>query len=512
MNNEALALAIQEQTKVLAGLVSQGQVTSKAQEHAFAKTVNDLVSALKSGDLVQKQDALAAGHAGTLLHGPGGMFNTPGLSDTLISTHVRARGLGQLLPAFPTNETTPYYGFITGFGDTTGTEPNAPCDDAPAGYMKSGTLTAKLGHMARDTQTIRLPDTIKKINRSDFTDLSLLNSVLNPDSSGVYMPPSLNEQGMLDMVTKAEQVIAGIGMERLLSALLWSGDGTGASDMPGGGYIEFPGLDNQIATGQLDAETGAAMASADSLVLNFGYQDIATSDIVEFIEEAEDFNYNLAEDTGIGPVEGVLVMRPNAFRALTSVWPIQYNTQPEMAIIAGSEARVIIDARANINDRDAMRNGLYLDVNGKRLNVVLDNGIVEENNATNPTDLDAYEFASAIYFVPLKVVGGLPVTYWEFLDHQLSVPQESLLNGLQTWYTDSGRWLWSIDGKFTCFKLKMETDPRVVLRTPHLAWKIQDVKYSRMVPLRDPDPENEYWVDGGVSIRNLSPKQYAAWL
>ena len=294
--------------------------------------------------------------------------------------------------------------------------------------------------------------------------------------------------------------------------MLWSGDGTGAADMPGGGYIEFPGLDNQIVTAQVDAETGAAMASADSLVLDFGYQDIATSDIVEFIEEAEDYNFNLAEDTGIGPVEGVLVCRPNAFRALTSVWPIQYNTQPEMAIIAGSEARVIIDARANINDRDAMRNGLYLDVNGKRLSVVLDTGIVEENNATNPTDLDAYEFASAIYYVPLRVIGGLPVTYWEFLDHQLSVPQEALLNGLQTWYTDSGRWLWSMDGKFTCFKMKMETDPRVVLRTPHLAWKIQDVKYSRMVPLRDPDPENSYWVDGGVSIRNLSPTQYAAWL
>ena len=512
MNETALAQAIQEQTKVLADLVTQGQVTNKAQDTAFAKTVNDLVTALKSGDLVQKQDALAAGHAGTLLHGPGGMFNTPGLSDTLISTHVRARGLGQLLPAFPTNETTPYFGFITGFGDTTGSEPNAPCDDAPHGYMKSGTLTAKLGHMARDTQTIRLPDTIKKINRSDFTDLRLINGVLNPDSSGVYMPPSLNEQGMLDMVTKAEQVIAGVNMERLLSTLLWSGDGTGASDMPGGGYIEFPGLDNQIATGQLDAETGVAMAAADSLVLDFGYQDIATSDIVEFVEEAEDFSYNLAEDTGIGPVEGVVVMRPNAFRALTSVWPIQYNTQPEMAIIAGSEARVIIDARANVDERDNMRNQLYIDVNGKRLSVVLDTGIVEENNGTNPGDLDAYEFASAIYYVPLKVIGGLPVTYWEYLDHQLSVPQESLLNGLQTWFTDSGRWLWSIDGKFTCFKLKMETDPRVVLRTPHLAWKIQDVKYSRLVPLRDPDPDNSYWVDGGVSIRNLSPTQYAAWL
>lgn len=509
MSETVLVQAIQEQTKVLANLIDKGQ-SKEAEGTAIAKTVNDLVAALK-GDNTNK-DALAAGHAGTLLHGPGGMLNTPGLSMALISTHVKSRGLGYLLPAFPTNETTPYFGFITGFGGETGDEPNAPCDDAPTGYMKSGTLTAKLGHISRDTQTIRLSDTIKKINRSDFTDLTLLNSVLNNEAAGTLYPPSLNEQGMLDMVTKAEQVIAGVNMERKLAQLLWSGDATGANDTPGGGYIEFPGLDNQIVTGQVDAETNAAMAAADSLVLNFGYQDVATSDIVEFMEEAEDFNYNLAEDTGIGPVEGVLVMRPNAFRALTSVWPIQYNTQPEMAIIAGSEARVIIDARANITDRDAMRNNLYLDLNGKRFNVVLDTGIVEENNATNPGDLNAYEYASAIYYIPLRVIGGLPVTYWEYLDYQLAVPQEQLLQGLQMWWTDAGRWLWSMDGKFTCFKLKMETDPRIVLRTPHLAWKIQNVKYTRMVALRDPDPDNQYWVNGGVSTRNLSPTQYAAWL
>jgi hypothetical protein len=511
MKEETLVKAIREQTEALANLYQQNQQAEEAREGVFAKTVNDLVTAIKSQDNVEK-DALAAGNSGTLLHGPGGMFNTPGLESTLISTHVKAKGLGYLLPAFPTNQTTPYFGFITGFGEETGSEPNAPCDDAPTGYMKSGTLTAKLGHISRDTQTIRLPDTIKRINRSDFTDLMLLNSVLNNDeAAGTYFPPSLDERGIIDLSTKAEQVIAGINMERKLRVLLWTGDATGANDMPGGGYIEFPGLDNQIVTAQVDAETNNAMAAADSLVLDFGYQDVATSDIVEFVEEAEDFVWNLGEDTGLEHT-GVLVMRPKAFRAITSVWPIQYNTQPEMSIIASTEARVVLDARANVDQRDQMRNGLYLDVNGKRYSVVLDNGIVEENNATNPTDLDAYEYASSIYYIPLTLTGGMPATYWEYLDHQLSVPQEALLGGLQTWWTDSGRWLWSMDGKFTCFKMKMETDPRVILRTPHLAWKIQDVKYTRMVALRDPDPESTYWVDGGVSIRNLSPTQYAAWL
>ena len=472
------------------------------------KEQNALLAGLRNsqqGGVTEKAAVLA--HTGTLLHGPGGMFNTPGLDSALISLHVRSKGLGQLLPAFPSIDTNPFFGFITGFAAETGDEPVNPCDAAPTGYMKSGTLTAKFGHVARDTKTIRLPDTIKRLNRGDFTDLNLINSILNPDSTGVYFPNDVGEQGLLDMVTKAEMVIASVNMERKLSALLWTGDATVATAQEG--YVEFPGLDNQIATGQVDAELNNAMASADSLIINFAYQDVTAADIVEPMEEAEDYIYNLADDTGL-PVEGVFVMRPQAWRAISGVWPIQYNTQPDMTVLVGTEAEIIIDGRVNIQERDAMRSGLYLDLNGRRFNVVLDTGIVELDNSN--ANLDADEFASAIYFVPLRA-GGMPVTYWEYLNHQLSVPQTQLLHGMETWYTDGGRFLWSYDGSFTCFVLKMETDLRVVLRTPHLAFKIQNVKYRRTyAPLRSDDPDSSYWKDGGVSIRNLSPTQYAAWL
>jgi hypothetical protein len=473
------------------------------------KEQNALLAELRQDNGQQGSVTKAAdvSHTGTLLHGPGGMFNTPGLDSALISLHVRSKGLGQLLPAFPSNDTNPFYGFITGFAAEAGSEPVNPCDDAPTGYMKSGTLTAKFGHVARDTKTIRLPDTIKKLNRGDFTDLSLINSVLSPNTTGVYYPADVSEQGLLDMVTKAEMVIASVNMERKLSTLLWTGDATVATAQEG--YVEYPGLDNQIVTGQVDAELNNAMASADSLILNFGFNDVTTTDIVEPMEEAEDYIYNLADDTGL-PVNGVFVMRPQAWRAISSVWPIQYNTQPDMTTIAGTTARVIIDGRVNIQERDSMRNGLYLDVNGRRYNVVLDTGIVENDNSHASLGLD--EFSSSIYFVPLTA-GGMPVTYWEYLNHQLSVPQTQLLHGMETWYTDGGRFLWSYDGSFTCFKLKMETDLRVVLRTPHLAFKLQNVKYRRTyAPLRSDDPASDYWKDGGVSIRNLSPTQYAAWL
>ena len=458
------------------------------------------------------QKAAAARHTGTLLHGNGGLFNTPGLSEAIISTHVRARGLGQLLNAFPSNEDRPWFGFLTGFGAESGSEPTNPCDDAPTGFIKSGTLTARFGRVARDTSTIRMPDVIRKINRSDFTDLQLLNGVLNPDSSGVYYPSDVSEQGILDMVVRAEQVIVGINLERKLSKLLWAGLGTGANDTPGGGYKEFPGLDVQIATGQVDAETNAVMAAADSLIQSFGFQDVASTDIVAVLEEMEDHMFNLAADTGVDPVEWVIVMRPQLWRAITSVWPIQYNTQVSMATLAGGEARVILNGAENINQRDQMRAGLYLDINGRRYNVVLDHGITE--NDSSHASLSINEFSSDLYFIPLTITGNFPITYWQYLDFGLATPQTAMLNGMETWWSDGGRFLWSYDGSFTCFKLKAEVEPRVILRAPHLAFKLQNIKYVRAIaPLRDPDPDSDYWKDGGVSIRNLAtPTQYSVWL
>jgi len=461
----------------------------------------------------QKEKASLQTHTGTLLHGPGGLFNTPGLDEALISTHVRARGLGQLLPAFPSQSTNPWYGLLTGFSDDVGSEPIYPCDDAPSGYIKSGTLTARFGRVARGSQDIRIPDTLFQINSSETMDLNLIGSILNTDAQGILYPSDIDEGGLLDMVTKAEMITMGVRFERKLAKLLWAGDGSGANDTAGRGYVEFPGIDSQVATGYTDAENNAPMPSADSTIWDFGYQAVdGGADLVGAMEEVADYLDNLAMDTGVDPVSHVIVMRPMAWRAISSMWPIQYNTQPDYATLAGSEHRVILDARENVRDRDSMRAGLYLDLNGKRYNVVLDTGIVEENNQSG-TGLAVNEFASSVYFLPLSIVGNLPVLYWEYLDHKLGVPQSNLVPGMATWYTDAGRFLWSWKTVYTCFKLRAETDPRVVLRTPHLAGKIQDIKYSRNIPLRDPDPASDYWVDGGVSERTTAvPVQNAPWL
>jgi len=71
---------------------------------------------------------------------------------------------------------------------------------------------------------------------------------------------------------------------------------------------------------------------------------------------------------------------------------------------------------------------------------------------------------------------------------------------------------WSIeDEKGWCAKLALRSEQRVVLRTPHLAGKIQNVKYAPIMPIRSPYQDEKYFLDGGVSMRT-SETFYSVWL
>ena len=138
--------------------------------------------------------------------------------------------------------------------------------------------------------------------------------------------------------------------------------------------------------------------------------------------------------------------------------------------------------------------------------VVLDDGIFEQDS-TNDANLLAGEYASTIYFVPLTIVGNFPVTYREYLDyhHPVADANVALLQGRQDFWTDGGVYSWAIEQQKWCYKLSLKTEQRIVLRTPHLAGKIQNIKYIPLQHLRSSDPASPYHADGGVSVRGARP-------
>lgn len=449
---------------------------------------------------------VATHNSATLLHGPGGIFNGAGLDNAVLSTHVRPRGVGPLLPAFPSFDTNPQFATLTGISDDQGSEPSDVCADAPTGYMKGAYLTARYGRVIRDTETMEPGQMLMKLHRGDFTDLTLYGQILQDENSGVLNPSDLDESGFIDLVTKAQMVMTGARMERKLSKMIWQGN---IANSVGNGYREFPGFDEQIQTGQVDNETGVAVESLDPLVVNANYGLVGTYDIVGEVQAAEYYSSELAEET-MGDVEGVICMRPQLWNELSNVWPIQYNTDPAAYMLNTTAGRLMVDGTQMVRERDAMRSSKQVIINGKNYQVVTDTGIYEANSANN-ANLAPGEFASSIYYMPLRTA-NLPLTYWQYIDWRGATPETQFLRGMESFWTDAGRFLWGMESAFAwCYKLKLRSEQRVIARTPQLWWRIDNVKYAPKHHLRDADPESSYWKDGGVSLRG-TPTQHAVWL
>lgn len=440
------------------------------------------------------------------LHGVGSLFGSHSIEREVVSAHIRPFGLGARLPKIATVYQMPFFASITGFSADVGSEPAEPCDDAPRAYMKACDLTAQFGRVQRDTGTIEINDVMLRKNRGDFTDLMLFGEMFG--ESG-FSPSNMTAADILNVVTKAEMVTAVISLERQLSSQLWNG--SPANNV--GAYQEFPGLSNQIATGQVDAHTNAACAALDSDVKDFGYQDVEDRndlrDIVEFLSYLEAYLYFNAEHMGMLPLNLIMCLRPELWYVLSAIWPCAYNTAKcgvmDTALV---DPVPNLDAAAMVRIRDDMRNGMYIDINGRRIPVVTDTGIFEHNNANN-ADLDPGEYASSIYMVPLSA-GGLRTTYMEHLDYRAAQPDISLLRGTEMFWSDDAMYFWAVEYEKWCYKLSVKTEQRVVLRTPQLAGRIDSIKYIPTQHFRSPDPESPYFQDGGVSLRG-DETTYHVW-
>jgi len=446
------------------------------------------------------EKAAAATSTGFELHGVGSIFGSHSIERDVMTAHIRPFGLGARLPKIPTVFQQPFFSTLTGFTATTGAEAATPCADNPYGYLKGCDLTAMFGRVARDTNTIEINEVMLRRNRGDFTDLILHGSLLGETG---FVPAGMDQSQILNLLTKAEMLTAVINLERVLCGHLWSG--SPANNNVGGGYKEFPGLANQIATGQVDAHVNQACPALDSDVKDFGNNDICgtTPDIVEYVSMLEAYLYYNADRMGMLPWTAVLSMPPEMWYVLTECWPCAYNTLKCERILGGN-AEVNVEGTAMINMRDAMRAGMFIDINGRRYPVVTDTCI----------PVDAFglgSYRSSIFFVPLTVAGGFPVTYIEHVDYRAAQPDANLLRGTQEFWTDDGRYYWAVEYQKWCYKLSVKTEQRVVLRTPHLAGRIDNIVYEPLQHFRSHDPDSPYFADGGVSLRP-DETVYAVWL
>ena len=488
-------------------------------EESLVAALGNYLTSKKSGGVGFKHDATGS-PTSNYAHGPGGLFSYPGVDPQVFSAVLGIEaGLIGALPKFPSTYTNPLFTTITGVQDDVGTEPDAVCDPAVvAGLTKACTLTSVFGRYRRQTRELYLNRLGQYRDNADPPNLRLMNAFPGINGGDPLLNPALTAQmgtNILNLEMSKVLFEFGVSVNRLLDRQLFQGNPT--NNTAGEGYKELTGLDILIGTGKVDAITGAACPALDSDIKDFNFQnvrDFAPSDIVESLTYMFRYVRSNARRSGMLPVEWAFLMREEAFYEITAVWPISYLTsRATMGNVRDADwQRGSFNLSDIAEQRDAMRREEYLLIDGIRVPVILDDGITELTNATDG-NVPAGSFASDIYLLPLTVLGGTPVTYIEYFQHDNASLMQALGEGRlanQVWTTNNGAWIWSNERTRLCVFWEGKVEPRLILRTPQLAGRLMNVMYTPLQHTRSAFPDQPYFFNGGVTSRT-GPSYFQDW-
>ena len=439
-------------------------------------------------------------------HGYGGLFSYPGLSRPVFNAMVLPqKSLQAMLPVRASREQTPLFGLFTGVTDTSGSEPTGVCDDPPvAGLSKLCMHSFVFGRQSRMSRVFEIDRMGLIVNRSDNTDLQFMG---NPFQGGTMqnVPAFPGFAGASNNVLNTE-----LGKAFFEMGVAWSRDfareaytGNPTNNTAGGGRKYFYGLDILINTGYRDAESGIACPAADSIVRSMGSLEINTNGTT-YVRHITNILRNLkhlSSRVGLDPVQWVISMPWAMFYELSEIWPCAYATyRCQSGYFSESQAQSV-DTQWMIDFRDDMRNGEYLLCDGKKIPVVLDDSVTE-------TPLAGSSFSAPMYFVPLTVLGGTPVTYLEHVDYDMpggAMESARAMAPADSYFSsDGGRFLWhkKPPNNF-CVQYLGKTEPRIMLLTPHIAARLTNCKYTPVAHERDWDPDGSFYVDGGRTTRDI---------
>ena len=444
-----------------------------------------------------------------LIHGPGGIFGVCGLDNQVISARIHPRGISAFLRVFGSVNTNPLFPFITGIEEDAGSEPSTECATCLSGEIEGCIQTAQFGRVCRETKTYAPNEVIERINSGEV-DLQLMNDILNFQQDAMSPMADFDRNTLLQIATAVGMMTVGVLMQQVL--VRWWFQGNPANNV-GTGYAEPPGLGILVSTGKVDALTGTTCPALDSDVKQFNYNWVNSVDangnfrIVRFLVAMENYLFHNADRMGLRPVTWAIVMRPELWTELSEIWPIAWLSTRNVVLPAGNTN--FLDATRIAEMRDQIRSGMFLFINGRRHQVITDDGIFESNN-NNDGNLLVNEFASDIFMIPLKYLGNRDATFIQYKDYRNAQPDLNLARLDDEIWTDNGRFLWTNERVKWCYTLSGKVEPRIILKVPQLAGRINDVKYSPLQHTRDWDQDSDYFYKGGEASRTPTT-YYSDW-
>lgn len=459
-------------------MVKQPQIDYRKLSLALAQQMKNGGSREK--DFPSSTPTTVYAHGGTSQ----GLFSTLGLSRNVFSALSLPRaGLIEQLNWYPTNEMNPLFPSITGVSEDTGSEPNGVCDDPPtAGLLYSCTQSYPMGRYSRQTRVFDIDRVGKIQRRGEFTDLRFIGNPPNNSLEPTGVMPASNSDVMNTEAGKALFEL-GVSWQRKLGRQVFIGDP--ANNSAGNGYREMRGMDLVLNTGHVDAVNLTTLCTTiDSYVRDFGSVDMASNPnlyVKNLIYAIRNIQAR-ASNMGLAPVTLGLVMRWSAFWELTEIYPQNFATYRNVVGLGDTAAATVMydgfrvnDLRASMRGDMFARTGQYLLVDGMRIPVIIDDGIIETQSEGT--------YTSDIYIVPFTVLNGIEVTYAEYIDYNqvngaMDFARQFALQGFFD-TSDNGRFLWhKKPPQNFCVQWLAKIEPRIVCLTPQFGGRLTNASYT----------------------------------
>lgn len=463
-----------------------------------------IAAVVKAIDAARKNDPASTTLTAPTLHGPFpgneaqfGLFSYPGVRPQRWSTVPTPQSMMSILGTTPSRFWQELLEVMTGVTADAGTNATGWCGNPPTvGQGKVCQQVYKFGKYLIKTDLNAIPELGQFKDRADLP-AEILNAPI--DRRNPFVPEMFYRWDGGPNQLRYELWRIGKSLEKSSEKVAITGDITQASNATEHGWIsEYNGLDSQIKTGYTDVVTGLACPAMDSVVVSFNAEidgtDANGENIVQVISDAVWGIWDRAAEFGMEGLDLAIVMRKEQFRPLTATWVCQYNTYRCSTSVAGVS---FTDDLAEQNQmRRDMLNGQYLLIEGRPVPVVFSEGIPREGVGAN-------HFKSDMYIVPVSWQ-GLPLTRMEHfpMDNEDLTEFASFVD-MDIAVLNNGLFIAGTRSTALCKEYHFGAKMRLILETPFLAGRIDDVRYTFRAPIRNADPSDTYfYADGGRSFRS----------
>ena len=440
----------------------------------------------------QKTDLIPA-HA----HNGEGLFVNPGVRPEMYSAIPRMGNFAENLRLIPSNTENEIYEILTGQSADSGTNPSNTCGDPPiAGNLKTAAVKAVFGQYYKGTPIF---DVSKSGLRHDLADIdrTLLNYPVPVGNPFVPSPVAINPQSINTPVGK---MLLELGNSVLqdFSYTHFSGDSSKAYSATRLGFIkEYDGLDKWIRDDYEDFVSTTAADAINSLV------DTSAPDIdSDFVVLLSDMFRTLRTDAalvGLPNTTWAIVVNPRIIYPLIDIWACNYQTA--RCLVDGVSRQDVATVTAL---REQMYAGQYLMIDGERVPLITDYGVPATGGGgtlgTDSSDANG-EWTSNIYIVPMST-SGRPLTYLQYLPYTNAEMAQFLAMGFdQVRVINGGFYLMTFKRTGFCLSYQVTARARLIMDTPFLAGRIDDVTFDVTTPFRTPIIGATGYKNGGVEDR-----------